>query len=101
MSNNERIGNRIFVTGAAGFIASNLIDRLLSEGYEVRGFDNFSTGQEDFIAGARNNSRFRLTRGDCLDLSKLTETMKGCDFVFHLSANADVRFGTDHPSKDL
>ena len=40
------------VTGAAGFIGSNLVDRLLAVGHEVVGFDNFSTGQERFLAEA-------------------------------------------------
>jgi UDP-glucose 4-epimerase len=91
----------VFVTGAAGFIGSSLIDRLLADGVSVVGWDNFSTGQERFLEGAGKNPRFRLIRGDNLDLPALTAAMKGCDFVFHFAANADVRFGTEHPRKDL
>jgi UDP-glucose 4-epimerase len=92
---------RAFVTGAAGFIGSNLVDRLLQSGVEVVGWDNYSTGQEAFLAGATKESGFRFLRGDNLDPSALTQAMEGCDFVFHLAANADVRFGLEHPSKDL
>jgi UDP-glucose 4-epimerase len=92
---------KVFVTGAAGFIGSNLVDRLLAAGYEVVGWDDFSTGQEAFLDGARADPRFRLIRGDNLDLPSLTTAMRGCDFVFHLAANADVRFGRLHPRKDL
>ncbi|HZZ59261.1 MAG TPA: NAD-dependent epimerase/dehydratase family protein [Opitutaceae bacterium] len=90
-----------FVTGAAGFIGSNLVDRLLADGVAVTGWDNFSTGQEKFLEGARSHRSFRLVRGDNLDLPALTAAMRGCDTVFHLAANADVRFGTEHPRKDL
>jgi UDP-glucose 4-epimerase len=92
---------RAFVTGAAGFIGSNLVDRLLRYGVEVVGWDNYSTGQEDFLAGAVKEPKFRFVRGDNLDQSTLIEAMEGCDFVFHLAANADVRFGLEHPRKDL
>ena len=91
----------IFVTGAAGFIGSNLVDRLLADGKTVTGWDNFSTGQEQFIAGAVKQPNFKLIRGDNLDLTALTKAMAGCDTVFHLAANADVRFGLNHPRKDL
>jgi len=90
-----------FVTGAAGFIGSNLVDRLLADGHTVTGWDNFSTGQERFLAAAREHPGFRLIRGDNLDPTKLTRAMHGADTVFHLAANADVRFGLQHPSKDL
>jgi len=93
--------NKIFITGAAGFIGSNLIDHLLAKGKVVVGWDNFSTGQEQFLIQALKNSNFTLIRGDNLDLPALTKAMEGSDFVFHLAANADVRFGTDHPEKDL
>jgi UDP-glucose 4-epimerase len=92
---------RPFVTGAAGFIGSNLVDRLLSSGMEVTGWDNFSTGNRNFLTGASQDSKFRLVQGDNLDAKSLTAAMKDSDFVFHLAANADVRFGLNHPGKDL
>jgi UDP-glucose 4-epimerase len=90
-----------FVTGAAGFIGSTLVDRLLADGHSVIGYDNFSTGQERFLEGAVRSGAFRLVRGDTLDVRQLTDAMSGASIVFHLAANADVRFGTDHPRKDL
>ena len=92
---------KIFITGAAGFIGSNLVDRLLADGKTVVGWDNFSTGQRKFLEGALKQSNFTLVEGDNLDLPALTKAMAGCDTVFHLAANADVRFGLEHPSKDL
>ena len=93
--------NNTFITGAAGFIGSSLADRLLADGKRVVGWDNFSTGQERFVAGALKHPSYKLVRGDNLDLPALTAAMKGCDTVFHLAANADVRFGLEHPRKDL
>jgi UDP-glucose 4-epimerase len=92
---------KVFVTGAAGYIGSNLVDRLLRDGKTVVGWDNFSTGQPEFIQIARGHRQFKLVEGDCLDLSALIRAMSGCDIVFHLAANADVRFGLDHPHKDF
>jgi UDP-glucose 4-epimerase len=89
------------VTGCAGFIGSNLVDRLLQDGHEVVGYDDFSTGQPEFLAEAERSPRFTLGKGDTLDLDHLTQAMAGADFVFHLAANADVRFGMQHPRKDL
>ena len=92
---------KIFVTGAAGFIGSSLVDRLLADGKTVVGWDNFSTGQIRFLDGALKNPNFKLIEGDNLDLPALTRAMAGTDTVFHLGANADVRFGLEHPRKDL
>ena len=91
----------VFITGVAGFIGSSLADRLLAEGKAVVGWDNFSTGRKGFLASALKNPNFKLLEGDNLDLPSLTRAMTGCDFVFHLAANADVRFGLEHPFKDL
>ena len=93
--------NKVFVTGACGFIGSNLIDRLLKDGYKVVGWDNFSTGRIEFLNDALKNPNFTLIEGDNLNVSTLSDAMIGCDVVFHLAANADVRFGLNHPSKDL
>ncbi|MBR5408199.1 MAG: NAD-dependent epimerase/dehydratase family protein [Lachnospiraceae bacterium] len=93
---------RYFVTGGAGFIGSNMVDRLLSEPEnEVVAYDNFSTGRREFLEDALKNPRFTLVEGDTLDLDKMTQAMKGCEFVFHFAANADVRMGCEHPKKDL
>ena len=89
------------MTGCAGFIGSNLTDRLLAGNHQVVGYDNFSTGRAAFLETASGSERFKLISGDLLDAKKLTSAMEGCEFVFHLAANADVRFGTDHPRKDL
>ncbi|MEI6314607.1 MAG: NAD-dependent epimerase/dehydratase family protein [Syntrophus sp. (in: bacteria)] len=92
---------KIIVTGCAGFIGSNLVDRLLGAGCRVVGIDNFSTGQRDFIDGALQNSSFQLVEADLLDLNDVVPVFSRCDLVFHLAANADVRFGIEHPRKDL
>jgi UDP-glucose 4-epimerase len=91
----------VFITGVAGFVGSSLADHLLRTGVTVVGWDNFSTGHEQFIASAKQNPSFTLIRGDNLDLPALTKAMAGCNTVFHLAANADVRFGLEHPSRDL
>ncbi|MDR3049947.1 MAG: NAD-dependent epimerase/dehydratase family protein [Elusimicrobiota bacterium] len=90
-----------FITGAAGFIGSNLTDRLLYDGHKVIGYDNFSTGQEIFLKNASKNPNFNLLKGDLLDEPSLTKALKGVNRVWHFAANADVRFGIQHPKKDL
>jgi UDP-glucose 4-epimerase len=93
---------KALVTGAAGFIGSNLVDRLLAEGHTVAGIDSFVTGKREFLENALRAEGFRLVEADLLnDAAALNDAMAGADFVFHLAANADVRFGTEHPRKDL
>lgn len=95
------MANKFIVTGCAGFIGSNLVDRLLADGHQVTGVDNFSTGQRRFLQGALAHPNFRFVEIDLLDLDALKQAFSGGEAVFHLSANADVRFGTEHPRKDL
>jgi UDP-glucose 4-epimerase len=93
---------RFLVTGAAGFIASNLVDRLLLEGHEVTGVDDLSTGSLRFLERAAEFKTFRLERRDLTDPAALDGLLsEGTDHVFHLAANADVRDGLKHPRRDL
>ena len=89
------------VTGAAGFIGSSFVDRLLLQGKRVIGIDNFSTGQPRFLESALKSPSFELVERDLLDLPALTEALNGGDSVYHFAANADVRFGAEHPHRDL
>lgn len=88
------------VTGGAGFIGSNIVDRLLAEGNEVIVFDNLSTGREKFIEHNLGNNNFRFVKGDLKDLDVLKNEMNGVEFVYHLAAHADVRSGFENHNID-
>lgn len=93
---------KILVTGCAGFIGSHTVDRLLSDGYEVIGIDNF----DDYyppeikwrnIEGAMKNRRFKVIKGDVRDERTLKRILKGVDVVFHLAARPGVRASFKNP----
>jgi UDP-glucose 4-epimerase len=92
---------RACITGGAGFIGSNLADRLSAQGVEVVIVDDFRTGRREFVADALARPGVRLIEGDVLDCDVMREAVAGCDWVFHLQANADVRFGLEDPQRDL
>jgi UDP-glucose 4-epimerase len=79
-------GRRVLVTGGAGFVGSHVADRLLAQGAEVTILDDFSTGWRQFVPG-----RARLVEADLLDPSAAARAVEGCDLVFHLAANADIK----------
>lgn len=83
------------VTGAAGFIGSTLVDRLLAEGHDVRGVDCFTPyyarpDKEANLAEAREHGRFAFVEAD-LRTCALPEVLDGVDVVFHQAAQAGVR----------
>jgi UDP-glucose 4-epimerase len=93
---------KIVVTGSAGFIGSNLCDALLDAGHAVVGIDNLSTGRIEFLDDAMQNSAFALHRLDLVnDSASLVRCFEDADAIFHLAANADVRFGWHSPRRDL
>jgi UDP-glucose 4-epimerase len=92
---------RVCITGGAGFIGSNLADRLSSQGVEVVILDDFRTGRREFLAHLLARPNATLIEGDVLDARALERAVAGCDWVFHLQANADVRWGLEHPRQDL
>jgi UDP-glucose 4-epimerase len=90
------------VTGAAGFVGSNLIDQLLSMGSHVVGIDNLKTGKLVSLEFALRSRNFKFIALDLMtEKSLLVEELKGIDEVYHLSANADVRFGPEDPYRDF
>lgn len=92
---------RALVTGGAGFIGSHLAERLLADGAEVVVYDNFSTGQRRFVDAIERSNGATIVEGDILDRELLTRALASCDVVFHLAANADVRFGLEDPGRDF
>ncbi|MCB0931986.1 MAG: GDP-mannose 4,6-dehydratase [Mycobacterium sp.] len=92
---------RAVVTGAAGFIGSTLVDRLLAEGHTVLGIDNLSNGRESNLRHAHASGGFELAHADVVDadlVALLSEAKP--EVVFHLAAQIDVRRSVQDPEFD-
>ncbi|HPO77753.1 MAG TPA: SDR family oxidoreductase [Thermoclostridium caenicola] len=85
------------VTGAAGFIGSNLVEVLLKLGYKVRGLDNFSTGKRDNLKSFMNNPNFEFIEGDIRDSNICYEACRGIDYVLHQAAWGSVPRSVEKP----
>lgn len=83
-------GTKFLVTGAAGFIGSNLVEALLKLGYDVRGLDNFSTGKRENLEGCEGDDHFELIEGDIRDLATCMRACEGVDYVLHQAAWGSV-----------
>ncbi|HMP73622.1 MAG TPA: NAD-dependent epimerase/dehydratase family protein [Kiritimatiellia bacterium] len=92
---------RIFVSGGAGFIGSQLVDVLLEQGHEVTVYDNLSNGRREFIAGHEGKPGFTFLKEDMLDLPRLKEAVRGHDLVWHFAANTDIIGSHEQPDRDL
>jgi len=96
----ELDGLSIVVTGGAGFIGSHLVDRLIKMGNHVIVYDNFDgyyAGKQDNLRNHIGNPDFTLIRADILDYDALRKVMKKVDIVFHLAAQAGVRYSLENP----
>lgn len=93
----------VFISGGAGFIGSHLTRRLLGQPTLRRLviFDNFSSGQESYLAGVLDDPRLEIVRGDLKDVQAVTAAMRGCDTVFHLAANPDIAKAVTQPDIDF
>lgn len=81
---------RVFVTGGAGFVGSNLVERLIADGHDVTAYDNLSVGSRFFLQSCEAQPGFRFIEADLLDLATLCQSIAGHDAVFHLAANSDI-----------
>ncbi len=90
-------GQKIVVTGAAGFIGSHLADTLLETGNEVIGIDNFSSGRRSNLTSATKNARFKLVQGDIRDFNFLLSQFREIDCIFHEAAFVSVPKSIDDP----
>ena len=94
---------RVVLTGAAGFIATNLIPRLLGRGDEVWGVDNFFLGRRSFLESFSGDRRFHFSEFDLLDLDRVVRLFEEAqpDLVWHVAANSDISYGTTYTDFDL
>jgi UDP-glucose 4-epimerase len=92
----------IVVTGGAGFIGSNLVDRLMNAGHTVTVLDNLSGGRLDFLDHHRASGKFKFVKLDVRDTENLKKALPlGVDLIFHLAANADIARGVEDPTLDF
>jgi UDP-N-acetylglucosamine 4-epimerase len=88
---------QVLVTGGAGFIGSNLVERLLGQGNQVTCLDNFATGKRENIEAFLQNKNFQLIEGDIRDLSTCHTACQGKDVVLHQAALGSVPRSINDP----
>lgn len=93
---------RVFVTGAGGFIASHLLERLVKSGAKVRAFVRYNS-RNDFglveTLPAPIKKKIKVVAGDLRDYDAVYDGMSGCDIVFHLAALIAIPYSYVHPKE--
>ncbi|KXB01907.1 Vi polysaccharide biosynthesis protein VipB/TviC, partial [candidate division MSBL1 archaeon SCGC-AAA261D19] len=82
--------NNILVTGGAGFIGSNLVDKLIANGQEVTVLDNLSTGNFENLRQHINEPRFHFVKGDIRNVKTVEEATNKIDVIVHEAAITSV-----------
>jgi UDP-glucose 4-epimerase len=101
------VNNKVIVTGAAGFIGSHLVERLLSRGAVVVGIDNMRLGRMENLTQALREPAFRFHQLDVNDTEAVSRMVAAegadgsFDMAWHLAANSDIRAGMADPAVDL
>ncbi|MBN1971019.1 MAG: NAD-dependent epimerase/dehydratase family protein [Candidatus Delongbacteria bacterium] len=88
---------KFLITGGSGFIGSNIVSKLLEDGYFVRILDNFSTGKRENIIGFQNYSNFEVIEGDLRSFHTVRKAVSGMDYILHLGALPSVQRSIDDP----
>jgi UDP-N-acetylglucosamine 4-epimerase len=89
--------SKFLVTGSAGFIGSNLVEALLKLGYQVRGFDNYSTGKKENVEQFINHPNYEFIEGDIREFEKCMAACEGVDYVLHQAAWGSVPRSIEMP----
>ncbi|MEM3823589.1 MAG: SDR family NAD(P)-dependent oxidoreductase, partial [Candidatus Bathyarchaeia archaeon] len=89
---------RILVTGGAGFIGSHLVDKLMTEGFDVVVLDNFYSGKLANVSSHMSKHNFCLIKGDVRKRADVERALTDVDYVFHLAAIVDVETSVKNPS---
>ena len=92
---------KALVTGGLGFIGSHLVDRLLSDDWNVVVLDSLLTGRRSNLQQHKDDKRLEVVKGDIRHPKTLARVSKNCDTVFHFAAHALMRVSADNPTADL
>jgi len=88
---------KVLVAGGAGFIGSNLVDKLIGDGYSVIVLDDLSSGKTENLKTHLGTPGFQLVRGSVLDERVVAETVKGVDAVVDLAAKGNLAKSVEDP----
>ena len=94
----QLVHRAVLVTGGAGFIGSHLVDSLMSRDCKVHVLDNLTGGSLENVKKWLDHPRFRFIHGDLLSKADIEAAVEGCEYVFHLAANPEVRLGSVAPN---
>lgn len=91
---------KIFITGGAGFVGSNLVNKLIKNN-QITVYDNLTSGKKSYLKTYFKKKNFKLIVGDLLNFSRLKKSIKGYNFVFHLASNPNIAKSLKDPELDL